>query len=494
MTQRHVRRLLCISTAALVMLSGTTLAQNQPARPPRGTPPRPTPVPVQPTQPAPAQPAAPAAPGQPAQPAPAQPAVKQQQEKPAPTVGPYIRQDQQKELKLTVHISLRSDQGLKQTYRDPFSGETVQMPVIQPFEYETIGIVFPLVPSTAGSLMFEDDYTGVLTVNDLVVDEEPKVLSGYPAGVKLARWDAQAPQGQIGTCRQVELQIDMPMRCFNTTFDETGAARVAFPNTWPAEAESALRPQLYVELGVDGSGVVRPYDDKLVTDTLAAWLAEEGVTDPRRLAPILTAKLIAGKIWANTQVSGEGMVFVGRTAELAGLLIQPPAATLESRKGSEHDVTALAAAMFRKAGLPVRTVIGYDVGRGDAKFLQKGSKSNRLRSWVEFALYDEQANTLNWVPVDVARMRKTTNRPPRWEQPWKYFGTHDELSGIAPFALQFHPPTDVVAYGSPGFWGWFVTPAAPGAAEQALRFTAAAMSKRGGEPAREPRKRDRLGD
>ncbi len=88
-------------------------------------------------------------------------------------------------------------------------------------------------------------------------------------------------------------------------------------------------------------------------------------------------------------------------------------------------------------------------------------------------------------------MRKATSRPLAVDRTWQYFGTHDELNQVPVMALHFHPPTDVVAYGSPGFWGWFVTPAPAKNAEQALRFMATVSSKKGGEGDKDPKNSDK---
>ena len=44
------------------------------------------------------------------------------------------------------------------------------------------------------------------------------------------------------------------------------------------------------------------------------------------------------------------------------------------------------------------------------------------------------------------------------DRPWAFFGTHDELHQIAPFAFHFVPPVDVRSYNSPAFYGWRQTP------------------------------------
>lgn len=448
--------------------------QQQPPKRPVRTPPQQKPVSA-PPQPQPAQP--PTA----ATPAPAQPA-KQEPAK----LGPYVQQEQPRDLTLAVmvRVNLNSPNN-KTTYKDPFSGREVQMPKPTPMKYNTLGFVWPVVPSTSSSDLFFNEISGELRINDKVVDTAPEILEGYPGPVRLTRWDAGAADTE-DEAKQVQLDISIGMRCYNTVFDESAALQVKWPKAYPADIAANLQPQLYVELGLDAAGTVRPYDDKPLTDMLAGWLAEEGIKDIKTQPPARVAKLIAGKVWPLVQITGEGLTMM-RTGELSGMEIKPPAQTLLDRRGSEQDLTAVVAALYRKAGLPTRTVIGFDVTSKDAKFLQKSGRSNRLRSWVEFALFDEVNNTINWVPVDLARMRKISNRPPAMDRPWQYFGTHDELSAVTPFALHFHPPTDVVAYGSPGFWGWFVTPAPAKSADQALKFVATVSSQRGGAPKGDPK-------
>jgi hypothetical protein len=382
-------------------------------------------------------------------------------------------------LALDVRIHL-DNATQKQSYRDPFSKTSVDMPVVTPMKFNTLGFVFPMVPRTSSSDLYADEYKGLLRINGQAVEgsDRPTVMTGYPGPVKLVRWDAGSPDTTT-EARQVELNLEESMRTYNTVFDETAAMLVPWPQgPWPAEAMSVMVPQLYVETGLDGTGHIRPYDDKALDDALKQWFDEAGIADVKKVAPVRVAKLIAAKVWAAVQISSDGLLFL-RTGELSGMAILPPAETLSTGKGSEQDVTALLTALYKKAGLPARTVIGYDVGGKDTKFLQKGTKENRVRSWVEFALFDEARNTINWVPVDVPRMRKSSSRPPPLEREWKFFGTNDELNSVTPFALQFHPPTDVVDYGSPAFWGWFVTPAPAKSAEQAIRFAATTSSKRG---------------
>jgi hypothetical protein len=399
-----------------------------------------------------------------------------------------VKQVLPRDLTLVADVRIHLDNSSqKQSFRDPFSGKSVDMPQITPMKFQTMGFIFPLVVHTGSTDLFQDDYKGLLRINGHDTTDQFRVLTGYPTGTKLAEWEAGS-QDSLTEARQVELHVEIPQRCYNTALDEAGAMEVTWPTmAFPPEAASCLTPQLWIEAAFDDSGRLRMYDDKLVKEAMKEIFEDHGLTDLKRVPPVRVAKMIAEKVWGEIQINGEGMVFM-RTGEFAGMDLQSPGMTLDLKKGSEQDVAVLVCALLKKAGLPARPVIGFDINsRSDNKFLNKGSKSNRLRTWVEFALFDEAKNTINWVPVDVARMRKTTSRPTPIERPWPYFGTHDELSFVPVLAVTFHPPTDVVAYGAPAFWGWFVTPAPATNAEQGLRFQAAAMAKKGGEDERDPK-------
>jgi hypothetical protein len=314
------------------------------------------------------------------------------------------------------------------------------------------------------------------------------VLKGYPGGVRLVRWDGG--RGQSTTCRQVELTFDLPMRCFNTDYDERAALELKWPTApWPADVQSLMRPQLFLETGVDGDGRIKAYDDAVLRTALERWLKEAGITDAKNVTPAALAKVLTAKVWAHVQPSGDGHA-LKRTGEFAGLIPQSPSWTIETGRGSEHDLAITLAALMRKAGLPSRVMFGWDVSGGGDKFLSKSNKENRLRSWVEFCLFDDANNLINWVPVDIAALRRTTNSPPALTRQWRYFGSHDQLQSVTPFAMHLHPPTDVVSYGWPGFWGWFVTPKAPEAAEQAIAFSATVSPRRPTTPADEERSKE----
>jgi len=465
--------------------------------------PAPAPVtPVKPSKPAPGQ-----APSQvPAAPAPAQPAAGSAK-KGEPAVGPYLTLSQAKELILTARVRvLRGNE--EQQISDPFTGQSVTVVTTKPFDpMRSIAMIWPVLPPTSSSVMHLDAVSGKLLLNDRVATTSFKAMKDYQGGVQYARFDAVS-EAQDLTPWKVELEVHLPATASRTAFDEKAALGVRWPAAWPTAVAAWLQPQLFIESGFDENNRIQPYKPDAVKAALDEAAKRAGVGDWKRVTPVAAAKIITSHVWGRVQIvtnvasrdsrSGEmpPMRLAKDTAftsnDLGGIVVQPPQFTLESGRGTEYDAAALLVAMMRQAGLPARPVIGYDRGGSSNSSMKNdlSSKSRRdgrgLRCWVEFALYDEAAHTINWIPVDIGKLHKSSSRPMPLEKPWRFFGTHDELNGVVPFAFHFFPPTDVVSYGAPGFWGWFVTPQAPKAAGQAISFSVAAASTRGGQPAATP--------
>ncbi len=491
-------RQLRVGTLALALLAGTasplvTLnahAQDTqptaPKRPERGRPEPAKPLaPVQPPAPAPANPASPTTPGTPATPMTPGAAAPAETRK-EPTWGPIVTRERERDLLFQVRIHLNSDSVRDtKTYTDPFTGKSVAMPDPKPFEFLTMGVVWPVLRDSASSITFRGDIRGTLKINDKVVDDTPTILPNYPGGIMLARLDAGDNQKPI-YCREVDLEMEIPVRCYRTVFDEAAAMKMPWPSRWPEQATSIMAPQLFLETGIDGEGKVRPFETKPIADALQNWLRQERIADARSVPPAMLAKIITGKVWRDIALNNEQFLTFKRTGEVSGFNIRPAAATLLEGRGNQLDLAITLATVLRHAGLPTRLVIGHDNSGGGGKFLKGDNKSARPIAWVEFCLFDDNANTVNWVPIDIGRLKKSSSRPADIARPWKYFGTHDEMDRIVPFAFHLHPPTDVVAYGSPGVWGWFVTPAPPARAEQSISLMSTLRATRGGAPKPDP--------
>ncbi len=332
-------------------------------------------------------------------------------------------------------------------------------------EFDTAAVVFPLLKgsaSHAGGVA-----TGTLKVDGILASEKYETLTGYPAGTELGKWSFKDTFGS-----SVTLEVTQPVTCSRTTLNESAAEKLDWPKAWPEEAQSAMARQWYVDLGAKG-----PLDMTPVKDQLSKWM---GGRDPKSLPPAKLAKFLAGQTAQLIQTSGPGVVY-NRTSEIEGIDVHGALEALSAGKGSDVDLVCLLAAVYRQAGLPARTVFGYewDGSRNKDRLFQKKGAS-QYRSWVEFALVDPTAKEpLIWVPVDVVAIRKTSSRVGDLNRPWKGFGTCDDFDAVVPFAFQLIPPTDVVAHGSPAFYGWMVTPKPPENVTQAIRFDVGVTPKSG---------------
>ncbi|HLP84459.1 MAG TPA: transglutaminase domain-containing protein [Phycisphaerales bacterium] len=378
-------------------------------------------------------------------------------------------------------------------------------------DLESVSMMFPLVRSTSGSDLLGNvvdwpevaggtmGYRGRLQVAGALADSQPDVLTGYAAGVQIAKWIyVRKPDDR--NIRDIELTLEVPVRTYAVEFDEKAASLVPWPRVWPEEAASALKPQTYIERGLTPEGELRDYDPKIIEQTLQAWLDEEGIKDIKSTPLVQVAKVLTGRVWRTVQPSGDGQVSQRNTGRFMGLELQAPSVTLDRGRGSEHDMVILLVAMLKQAGIPARAVIGLESQADGDRFLDDRGGSKGLRAWVEFCVYDEARNSINWVPIDIYRMRRSAPRPPKLTTTWKWFGTTETTMELVPFALQYQPPTDVATYPIAGFWGWFVTPKAPADVEMALSFHATDIPRRQGEDLKPSdnkkpeKKKDKFGD
>lgn len=383
---------------------------------------------------------------------------------------PFLSWEKEKGLTLQMHLNVR-------TYWEP--DPNTSLPVKEAWNFETAAVVFPMISKTAGSTLEETAVKTSFTLNDRVSGITPVLLPNYPCGARLGRWDLKEWKGE-----ELGLDLTLPVKCANTIFDEAKASGVQWTKRdLPPEAASCFKPQFYIDVGPEGA-----YDMTPIKDLVSKWCNGK---DPRTIPPVQLAKYLAGETVKFFQPSGSGLTFL-HSSELQGIELQGAPFAADQRRGTEFDMVTVLTAIYREAGIPARIVIGVDTERyeEDDKLFGKLTSKDKLRAWVEWCLVDDATGSVTWVPVDPVRLRKTSSRLPALDKPWKYFGTHDELNGIVPFAFQFHPPTTVRAYGAPAFWGWLVTPAPPERAWQALRFNVIKTPIRGDQPPeREPGRR-----
>lgn len=344
-----------------------------------------------------------------------------------------------------------------QSYQTPINQMPAdKMPTILAFKFTTAAIVLPISPASAGCEPNMKSLQSDLRMDQRTIEAKPQIGENYPAGTRLARWEMRNGEGRL-----VSLDTQIALTTWEVAFDEAKAAKATWPagNKWPKVPQSTFAPQKWVESS-----------SPVVAEAVRQWT--EG-KPPQAVSPVQLAKHFLGKVVETIQISGDGLVS-GRTGMLQGFDLKGAEQTLRDKRGSEHDMACVLCAVYRNAGLPARTVIGLDVteSKGQDSVLGGKKKGDRLRSWVEFCLYDESTGKELWVPVDPARQRGNSSRVPAFDRPWKYFGNNDDLDDVLPIAFQYHPPTTVIAHGSPCFWGWLTTPELQ-FAEQSMRWLTA---------------------
>ncbi|MBL8760539.1 MAG: hypothetical protein JNL50_04485 [Phycisphaerae bacterium] len=417
------------------------------------------------TKPAPTQPST--APG-----VTARPVIKVVETRPTEP-GPFVRREKSKDWVVTINVDVQS------TRSDMADPNNSKLPDTTPFKFETLSVVFPFPPATASAVPDRNSLKAVLKLQDRAVEPQKftileKQITGQPyqSGVNLIRMDAVN-----SVCREIGFEVSYKSNAYNTVYDEAGATKVDWPkNGWPTVVASTFGPQMYIDYAMmreprQGRVIRHDFD----TELLRAWVNEQTKGNPLGVPPATLAKWLAGQMMSRLQPTGDGLTYL-KSGQLQGIGVLGPELTFQKGRGSDFDIAATLVAAYRMAGLPARLVIGWDTGTGSGStdnFLNDGKGGKKtLKVWVEWALYDEAKGTLNWVPVDLARMRKQGSRAQSMDRAWKFFGTHDELQGVVPIALHFHPPTTVESFGAPGMWGWMMTPDPPEVGFQGLRIRA----------------------
>lgn len=345
---------------------------------------------------------------------------------------------------------------------------------VHDWTFDTLALIFPIMRETASSLGDVEAVKGTLRVGGRDYTSGFKVLDGYPGGAAYGRWDAH----ELANIREISLVFESGVRSWETHLDENAAAKIGWPEgDWPTEARSTFEPMFGVEYTADS-----PATTAAIDRVLKKWTDGK---DPKSIAPLTLAKYLAGRVVELIQPVGQGLQR-GRSRTrrgFEGFRLQGAERTIKSSRGGPFDMAAVLAGVYRRAGLPARIVIGLrEFDEYDTTDLQRDdfSGENALHAYVEFFLYDEKTGAKGWIPVDVVQMRKHSSRAGPLDRPWEYFGTHDELDYFIPLSFFFHPPTTVRAYGSPGLWGWFVTPEPPAVAFQQLTFATYNTPVRGG--------------
>jgi len=356
-------------------------------------------------------------------------------------------------------------------FTDRYPGGTRQT-VTSRIVLNQMTVVAPMITGCASASIDPDRLKAVLKVDHHTVVDKPTIVPGYPDGEQLARWDAH----DIDTDR-FSVVITGPATTFDVSVDEKAALRVPWPKSdYPEEIASSLEPQRFVES--DAKNIIR---------LMNKWTSN----NPHGPNPYLVAKALAGQVQQSFQPSGT-QIRTNQPVRFAGLNVEGASIAADRMRGTESDMAALLCAVYRAAGIPARVVIGWDIagspgGRANVPAPNEVCRANfdpdiariaRMRTWVEFYLYDEANNRGGWIPVDILMLRLSSSRMQRIDRPWDGFGGGMCFDHLIPVTFHFVPPSTVDENSAPAFWGWIPLPTEP-AVDVELIFEATPAVKRG---------------
>ncbi len=337
----------------------------------------------------------------------------------------------------------------------------------QGVQFDTAAMVFPVPLSTASHQSAMGTFESSVTIDGRETAMQPTFTDGYQSGERLARWDLRDVNA-----RRLNLHIEIPVTCWETLFNEEEAMRVDWPKgEWPAVAKSALEPVYLVEWRDSEQEIA---DNKAQLDLLMKrWLNGR---DPKSIRPVMLAKELAGRVMEFCDPGLGDSTYSTSPGNFLGLMTKTVGEVINSKRVYKLDPPSFLAAVYRNAGLPARTVYGFDMAeeKGDRN---GGRGRAQISAWTEFALLDAKSNSVVWVPVDVINLRRSGSRMQRLDRTWKYFGASEDLAYMIPISFHAHPPTGVTVRSLPAFWGWLCTPETP-PLPHSLRIDAMSQSSR----------------
>jgi hypothetical protein len=226
------------------------------------------------------------------------------------------------------------------------------------------------------------------------------------------------------TGTQFRLTLLERLVAFSSVIDDEEAAKIPWPQDWPAHTTDALKPQWGIES-----------DDPLFLRNVAI-----ATDDSWRLySPYIVAKRLVQYACQNVS-AGRDVMLLGTGNVTRGLRISGALAAAQAGDGSDVDLTCVCVALLRAAGIPARPVIGMENTDRDGR---------QLVPWGEFYLPNA-----GWVPFDPKSMQRRGVRSWDLDDPWQDFGTMKDLNRRLPLSYTFLPSDPMLAYDAPALWGW----------------------------------------
>jgi hypothetical protein len=398
-----------------------------------------------------------------------------------------------------------------------FGNRRVQQGPYQTIDVRDATFISPIQWHSASSEAFPSHLQGRLQFNALEITRE---WIGEPASlpdvinvewyVRVADDSGNSLVPIIDQPEQVNIDFRLPVRTFETVFEEKRAMDIEWQTALPAWTQPFLDPQPFIAS-----------DDPFVAGLVNEWTKN----DPRAMTPARLAKFLAAQVidaaqpgvdprafWPEPSqnltfpdtgggypYSVQGLetgpflrgfdvqnerVFVGQTEYLPR--IREP---IEAGRANAAVITNLYVALLRSAGIPARVMIGIvppqselaTIGKRASVPATDDGRTPIYRFWAEFYLWDEHAQRGQWIPVDIVRQREESSRSRPLDQSWRYFGNHDELDQIVPISSIYAVESSARMNAVPALWGWRPLPVPAFGLDAVIRYEVMGATRRPGD-------------
>ncbi len=232
--------------------------------------------------------------------------------------------------------------------------------------------------------------------------------------------------------QSIRWQTDFLAESFNVGVDEARAAAITWPREWHESVRRFLEPETLID---SEAPAIKAFVDQVSGGRL------------REVTPYVAAKeLVRAATLQARNVTGSGIIRQGLGA-INGIDVYGSLSLLNSGNGTPADLTCLAVAALRAAGIPARPILGVTrYNDPNRRFVRNGGSGPWV--WGEFFLPDA-----GWIPFDPMIMRSQALRQLDVTRPWKGFANVADLNGVIPMAWTFAPPrAPYVVSGYPAMW------------------------------------------
>jgi len=289
---------------------------------------------------------------------------------------------------------------------------------------------------------------------------ERRLQPGVFEGNRVATISLPAFTGQV-----VQWETTFRAESFNVRTDETRASALTWPREWPDALQRFRESEPLIE------------SDAPAVQALLGEITRGGL---RETPPFIAAKeLVRAATLLPRNLGGTGFVR-GPLGAIGGIEVYGALPLIASGNGTPADMTCLAVALLRAAGIPARPVLSVTRYNNPKRYVQNPVGNG---PWVHGEFWLPEAG---WIPFDPVMMRRQALRQMDPQRPWRGFASFDDLNELVPLAWSFLPPPPLQPAGWPAMWGsslpGLVTGVQRGGYAQSWGYLSVVLTNRGRGP------------